>query len=349
MTQWIEQFTGRLPAWAEQFIIAAAAAVIGIAVALLAYRVLFRLLKRLVQASATETDDVIVQRLARPARYAFVALGIAYAARETPALDVAWEKVEGFVMPFLLGWIVLGLLHGFVEAMVIRADITVADNRDARRRRTRLAIFSRIGTFIIVFVTVALMLLGIPGVRNVGVTLMASAGLAGLAVGAAAQPALKSLIAGIQMALTEPIRIGDLVVIEGESGRVEDIRTTYVVIRTGDDRRLIVPTAKFLESTFQNWTRVAGGLTGTVVLPIVPGHEIALIRAAFEGLLKQQPDWDKRVGALQVSDVKVDTVELKLVLSAANPAALLRLRLAMREAMVEWLRVEMPEALRKEV
>ncbi|MBV1690221.1 mechanosensitive ion channel family protein [Novosphingobium sp. G106] len=229
-----------------------------------------------------------------------------------------------------------------------RAELS-ADELAARSRRTRIAILSRTAGFVIVFVTVALMLLGIPGVRNVGVTLMASAGLAGLAVGAAAQPALKSLIAGIQMALTEPIRIGDLVVMEGESGRVEDIRMTYVVIRTADERRLIVPTAKFLETTFQNWTRVAGGLTGTVVLPIVPGHEIAPIRAAFQTLINQQPDWDKRTAALIVSEVKIDAVELKLLMSAPGPTALANLRLAMREAMVEWLRTEMPEALRKEI
>jgi hypothetical protein len=137
------------------------------------------------------------------------------------------------------------------------------------------------------------------------------------------------------------------VVIENESGRIEDIRMTYVVIRTVDERRLIVPTAKFLETTFQNWTRVVGGLTGAVVLPIVPGHEIAPIRAAFEALLKRQPDWDGRTGELQVTEVKIDAVELRMMMSAKGPAALASLRFAMREAMVEWLRVEMPGALRK--
>lgn len=345
MTQWIEQFTGRLPAWAEQFIIAAAAAVIGIAVALLAYRVLFRLLKRLVQASATETDDVIVQRLARPARYAFVALGIAYAARETPALDVAWEKVEGFVMPFLLGWIVLGLLHGFVEAMVIRADITVADNRDARRRRTRLAIFSRIGTFIIVFVTVALMLFAIPSVRQIGITLMASAGLAALAVGAAAQPALKALISGFQMALTEPIAIDDVVIIDGEWGRIEDIRTTYVVVRTWDERRLIVPSNKFLENTFQNWTRNSSQLTGTVMLYLDPAARIDPIRDEFARQVQVDARWDQRAQGVQVTDMSNDTIEVRLLMTARNSGDLFDLRCAIREGLLDWIRREMPEAL----
>jgi hypothetical protein len=279
-------------------------------------------------------------------RWSLIAVAISLVAETYPAIAELWASVARFVVPALLGWVAFALVQAFAIAMDSRAELS-ADEIASRSRRTRIAILSRTAGFVIVFVTVALMLLGIPGVRNVGVTLMASAGLAGLAVGAAAQPALKSVIAGVQMALTEPIRIGDLVVIENENGQIEDIRMTYVVIRTADDRRLIVPTAKFLETTFQNWTRVAGGMTGTVMLPIVPGHAIAPIRAGFEMLLEQQPDWDKRIGTLQVSDVKIDTVELKLVVSAANPAALVRLRLAMREAIVEWLRTECPEALRK--
>ena len=169
--------------------------------------------------------------------------------------------------------------------------------------------------------------------------------LAGIAVGAAAQPALKSLIAGIQIALTEPIRIGDFVVVDGESGRVEDIRLSYVVIRTADERRLIVPTAKFLDASFQNWTRQGGGITGSVVLPIKPGHAIEEIRKAYQALLAAHPDWDQRTGALQVSEVHVGSIELKLVMSAAGPTSLSRLRPAMREAMIEWLREHMPSAL----
>jgi hypothetical protein len=173
---------------------------------------------------------------------------------------------------------------------------------------------------------------------------MASAGLIGLAFGAAAQPALKSLIAGLQLALTEPVRIGDFVVVEGESGRVEDIRLSYVVIRTADERRLIVPTTKFLDSSFQNWTRV-GGITGSVVLPVMPGFPFAPIRAAYEALLAAQPTWDQRTGVLLVSEARVGFVELKLVMSAADPTALAELRQTIREAMLEWLRQDMPEAL----
>jgi small-conductance mechanosensitive channel len=336
----------QLQHWAAQGTNAAIAAAVAVVAALFVHLLLFAVLGRVTKLSHLTSDEVVVEKLRQPLRWSLVAVAISLAAEVQPALAHLWDSVARFVVPALLGWVAFALVKAFAVAMDSRAELS-ADEMAARSRRTRIAILSRTAGFVIVFVTVALMLLGIPGVRNVGVTLMASAGLAGLAVGAAAQPALKSLIAGIQMALTEPIRIGDLVVIENESGRIEDIRMTYVVIRTADERRLIVPTAKFLETTFQNWTRVVGGLTGSVLLPIVPGHEIAPIRVAFEALLEQQPDWAKRTGALIVSEVKIDAVELKLTMSAAGPTALARLCFAMREAMLEWLRVEMPEALRK--
>jgi len=325
----------------------AAAIATGIAVtaALLLHFVLFRLLSRLAGLSHLESDEMVVERLRAPLRWAMIAIGIELAGETSPLVARMWGAVDRFVVPALLGWVALRVVKAYALAATSRARL-YDDDLAARSRRTRIAILSRSLGFVIVFVTIALMLLSIPGVRSVGVTLITSAGLVALAVGAAAQPALKSLIAGIQMALTEPIRIDDHVVVEGESGRVEDIRMTYVVIRTADERRLIVPTTKFLDSSFQNWTRVGGGITGSVVLPVNPGTEIAPVRAAYERMLGQRPEWDRRTSALQVSAAKIDQTELTLVMSASDPAALGALRLAMREAMLEWLRTEMPEAVR---
>jgi small-conductance mechanosensitive channel len=345
MVYWIEQVTGQMPAWSEQLVMGAIAAVVGIVVALVAHRVLFRVLHRVAKASESETDDILVARLARPARYAFIALGIAYVARETPALDALWNRLSGFVMPFLLGWIVLALLHSFVEAMKIRTDTTLADDRNARRRRTRLAIFNRIGTFIVIFVTVALMLFAIPGVRQVGITLMASAGLAALAVGAAAQPALKALIGGFQMALTEPIAIDDVVIVDGEWGRIEDIRTTYVIVKIWDERRLVVPSNKFLENTFQNWTKTGSQITGTVFLYLDHATDLAPIRTEYERKVSADPRWDKRAQNVTVTDMTNEALEVRLLMTAANSSDLWDLRCAMREGMIDWIRREMPDAL----
>ena len=317
---------------------------VAVIVALALHFVLFRVLLRLSRLSHLESDEIVVERLRGPFRWALLAIAIEIAGESSALIARVWGAVDRFVIPALLGWIALRLVRAYALAVDSRARLE-ADTLAARSRRTRIAILSRSARFIIVFVTVALMLLSIPGVRNVGVTLITSAGLAALAVGAAAQPALKSLIAGIQMALTEPIRIDDHVVVEGESGRVEDIRMTYVVIRTGDQRRLIVPTARFLETTFQNWTRVGGGITGSVLLPVNPGTAIQPIRTAYEEILSHRKEWDNRSGALQVSASWIDRIELKLVMSAADPAALATLQLTVREEMLEWLRVNMPEAV----
>ena len=228
--------------------------------------------------------------------------------------------------------------------MKLRADISVEDNLAARRQRTKLTMLSRIATFIIIFVTVGLVLLSIPGVRDIGVTLVASAGLAGLAVGAAAQPALKSLIAGVQMALTEPINIDDVVIVEGEWGRIEDIRTTYVVVKIWDERRLIVPTSQFLEGAFQNWTKKTAQLLGSVRLYLDPATRIGPIRAEFERQIADNPRWDRRVQVVQVTETTRDAIEVRLLMSAKDSPTLFDLRCDIREGMLEWLADNQPEA-----
>jgi small-conductance mechanosensitive channel len=336
-----------MPGWMNQSVAAIATGAIAVVIALIVHRIFFRILQRVVQSSESATDDLLVQKLARPTRYAMIALGLVLAAREIPALAAIWQRVAAFVMPALIGWIALSVLHALVKAMEMHTDTAIAlpDNRDARRKRTRLAIFSRIATFLIIFLTIGLMLLSIPGVRDIGVTLMASAGLAGLAVGAAAQPALKSLIAGFQMALTEPISIDDVVIIDGEWGRVEDIRTTYVVVRLWDERRLVVPTSKFLEETFQNWTRESTELLGYIYLHLEPLAEIAPIRAEFERQAKAHHLWDGRVCKLQVTETSPQSIEVRLLMSAADASQAFELRCDIRESMLAWIRENQPEAI----
>ncbi|MCL6249763.1 mechanosensitive ion channel family protein [Altererythrobacter sp. KTW20L] len=344
----MQNLIDRLPAWFPDVAFALLLVGLGVFAALLVHRIAFRILDRITGESETSSDGIVVAHIRRPARWALVALGIVLAARETALVDDAWHKVAGFVMPALVGWMALSIMKALVEAAVLKADITVSNNLEARRKRTRLAIFSRIGAFLIIFVTVGLMLLSIPGVRDVGVTLMASAGLAGLAVGAAAQPALKSLISGLQMALTEPIRIDDVVIVDGQWGRIEDIRTTYVVVKIWDERRLIVPSNFFLEQTFQNWTRHGAELLGTVFLHLDPLAEIAPLRAAFEDMVENHPLWDGRAKAMQVTETGPSSIEVRLLMSAANSANAFDLRCAVREGMLEWIRVNQPRAIARQ-
>lgn len=333
-----------LPALGETARVALVLA-LAIVAALAVHFVASRLLRRLARTSESEVDEMVLARLGEPLRWAFIAVAIALVADAIPLLREPWEAVAGFAVPALLGWVALALVSAFRAALIVRADITVADNLQARRRRTRVAILSRIATFIIIFVTVALMLLSIPGVRSVGVTLMASAGLAGLAVGAAAQPALRSLIAGVQMAFTEPIRIDDVVIIEGEWGWIEEIRTTYVIVRVWDQRRLVVPVAKFLDESFQNWTRKTAELLGTVFFYVDPATDVDRVRKELVRVTEANERWDGRVAILQVTGTSADNMELRGLISARDAPTLWDLRCEVREAVMGFLRTDYPEAI----
>ena len=334
-----------VPDHLQSWLVAALAAAGGVLIALLVHRLLFSILLRIAGSSDSEADNLVVRPLARPAKWAMVALGIVLVAREIPLLGSAWEKVAAFVMPALIGWMAIAIMSAFVKSVEQHLDLEAVDNLRARQRQTRLRIISRIATFVIIFVTVGLMLLSIPGVRDIGVTLMASAGLAALAVGAAAQPALKSLIAGVQMALTEPIRLGDAVIIGGEWGWIEDIRTTYVVVKVWDERRLVVPTSKFLDEIFQNWTKTTAQLLGTVYLYVDPATSLDPIRAKFMELVESNERWDGRVKHMQVTELTRDAIEVRLLMTAKDSPTLYDLRCDIREALIQWLAATMPEAI----
>lgn len=332
--------------WSGRMTHATVAAGSAILAALAFHAVLFWVLRRLARRSASHTETLATRGFHQSMRWAFIAMGFAIAADTDRMVAHLWAALDGFVVPAITGWVIYAAVRTGAEVLSERIEAR-DDELTARTRTTRVTIFARSAGGLIIFVTVAMILLGFPAVRHVGATLIASAGLFTLAIGAAAQPALKSLVAGIQIAMTQPIRIGDFVVVDGENGRVEDIRLSYVVVRTGDERRLIVPTTKFLDTSFQNWTRV-GGITGSVVLPIKPGFAIEPMRQAYLALLDAHPAWDQRTGQLQVSEARVGSVEIKLVMSASGPTALGGLRLEMREAMLEWLRVNQPDSLCKD-
>jgi small-conductance mechanosensitive channel len=321
---------------------------LAVAIAVMAHRAIFFIAKRAASRTATTTDDILVARLRRPARWLLLGFALSAVLPGLPLSDemrAILRQISGLAVPALMGWLVISILSALVDIVNAQADISAADNLTARRRRTRAAILHRVAMFLVLLVTFCMMLISIPAVRSIGVTLIASAGLAGLAVGAAAQPALKNLIAGIQMAFTEPIRIDDVVIIDGEWGRIEDIRLTFVVVKIWDERRLVVPVSKFLEESFQNWTRETSQLLGTAFLHVDPTADVARIRAKLEEVVKPNPRWDGRVCGLQVTEIHVDRMELRCLVSAADAGRAFDLRCDVREAMMRFLAEEMPEAL----
>ncbi len=333
-----------LPAWVTSLALIVAA----VAAALLIHRFAFALARRTSARTSTQLDDSAIRRLYRPLRWLLVAIALSFV---QPGLDLgtggarAWTQATGLLVPGLIGWMLVALLGLLFDWVLLRADVSVADNLRARRRRTRASILYRISVILLLAITFCLMLMSIPSVRSIGVTLIASAGLAALAVGAAAQPALKNLIAGVQMAFSEPIRLDDVVIVEGEWGRIEDIRLTYVVVRLWDERRLVVPVSQFLEKSFQNWTRETSQLLGSVFWYLDPAADIPRLRAKLEELVKANPRWDGRFCNLQVTDTKPEAIEVRGLMTAKDASTAFDLRCDIREGLLAYIRQEMPEAL----
>jgi len=330
-------------AW-EEIPGAAIALTIAIAAAYAIYRVVFGILHRITRSSETTTDDLIIEGIRRPIKWSLIAIAVTIVAQNNDALSFVWEPIARFVRPALLGWIIYTIVKAFTAAMEIKLEAS-EDPVAVRSRRTRISIFSRTATFVIIFVTVGLMLFSIPAVKTIGTTLLASAGLAALAVGAAAQPALKSLIGGLQIAFTEPLRIGDLVVIDGHTGRVEEIRMSFITVRTWDERAIIVPTTSVLDESFENWSRKSEMLTGPIMLHLDPATQVQPIRTELVRFVEGNPLWDGRTVQCLMTEAYPESIELRLAVSARTIGDLWQLRCHIREHMLEWLRVEMPDAL----
>lgn len=312
--------------------------------ALTLHWLVFSALRRVTRSSQTRIDDAVVAAVRAPARWALIAIGVSMAAQSDALLGSGWNLAASYLMPALLGWVAYGVVDGLTAGLENEAAAS-EDPVTMRARRTRVAILGRTAKVAILIITISLILFNVPGVRQIGITLMASAGLAALAVGAAAQPALKSLIAGLQMALTQPLRLGDMIKVDGETGRVEEIRMSFVTVRTWDERLLIVPTSRFLDQSFENWSRVSERLTGPVFLHLDPATDIGPVRAEFERFVAAQSEWDRRSASLLMTEARPDSVELRLSVSAATIGDLWTLRCKLREHMIDWLRREVPDAL----
>lgn len=240
----------------------------------------------------------------------------------------------------LLRWVAVG------QAAVLEFNpIDDPDNLIARSRRTQARVLSRALYVVILLIGTAAALMTFPSVRQIGTSLLASAGIAGLAVGLAARPVLSNLLAGIQLALTQPIRIDDVLVLEGEWGRVEEISGTYVVVKIWDERRLIVPLQYFIEKPFQNWTRNSAQILGTVMLWVDYTLPLAPVRAEVERLCKQDADWDGRVAIVQVTEADHRSMQLRVLLSAANSGRAFDLRCRVREGLIAFIARDHPDAL----
>ena len=244
-----------------------------------------------------------------------------------------------------LTWLGLRAVRGVAHGVIGFHSVDVEDNLHARRIHTQARMLARTAMFTIVLAGLALMLMTFPAARQFGTSLLASAGVVGLVVGIAARPVFSNLIAGLQIALAQPIRLDDVLIVEGEWGRVEEITGTYVVLKIWDERRLIIPLQWFIENPFQNWTRSSAGIIGTVFLWVDYRMPIEPLRAEAQRICEASPDWDGRLCKLQVTEAGEGAIQLRLLVTSENSGRNRDLRCSAREALVNFLQREYPQHL----
>jgi small-conductance mechanosensitive channel len=263
-----------------------------------------------------------------------------------PGLD---SRVFGRILQIafivLVGWSLLAALHVAAVVYSRRFKLEAADNLIARRHLTQIRILERTAAIFITILTLAAALMTVPAVRQYGVSLLASAGAAGIIAGLALQPLLTNLIAGVQIAMTQPIRIDDAVVVDNEWGWIEEIGATYVTVRLWDWRRMILPLSYFIQQPFQNWTRQSSALIGTAMFYVDYRAPLEEMRKKLEEIVKASPKWDGDVVSLQVTDLTERTMQVRCLASARNSGDTFDLRCEIREKMIAFLRKTHPDAL----
>ena len=334
--------TGKEWLWSAGILLAAVLAALGI------HFVLFSTLARITRRTRSMVDDSLVRHARRPARLLLALVSLFLALPATPLPDALEGPIaHGVGLGFIaaVAWLVVAMTSVVDDFIESRYDVTVADNLAARQVRTRTQVFRRILIVVVATVALGLMLMTFPSIRRFGTSLLASAGVAGIILGLAARETISNLLAGIQVALTEPIRLDDVVVVEGEWGRIEEIRMSYVVVRIWDERRLIVPLSYFIEKPFQNWTRKTAHVLGTVLLHADYTVPVEEVREELQRILKASQLWDGRVWNLQVTEAAERTIQLRALMSAADASSSWDLRCHVRERLIAFLQLRHPESL----
>ena len=242
-------------------------------------------------------------------------------------------------------WLASALIAGVANGVIARHPMTVADNLQARRIHTQTHVLSRTAIVVAMLAGTAIALMTFPEARQVGASLLASAGVIGIVVGVAARPVLSNLIAGLQLALAQPIRIDDVLIIKGEWGHVEEITGSYVVLKVWDERRLIIPLQWFIENPFENWTRSKAHILGTVNLYLDFATPMEPLRAEVERVVKAAPEWDGRVCVVQVTDATERAMQVRILISGASSGDAFDLRCRVRERLLAFLSREYPDSL----
>jgi len=317
-------------------------------IGMLIYLVLFSVLSRLSKRVDSLLNTTLVDRMRAPAR---LLLPLFMLILFTPSLsipialrDVA-QHLFSLCLIVLITWLVITITLASRDIIISRYDIDARKSFKARALYTQLTMVIKVILVIVVIIALASMLMSFEKIRAIGVSILASAGIMGIIVGFAAQRSLSTLLAGLQIAITQPIKINDVVIVEGEWGTIEEITLTYVVVKIWDLRRLIVPVTFFLEKTFQNWTRSTTNILGTVFIYVDYTAPVQEIRHKLLEFLQGTKTWDREVWGLQVTNASEHVLELRALMSAVDAPTSWDLRCEVREKLIAFLKDTYPESL----
>ncbi|MGH8318398.1 MAG: mechanosensitive ion channel family protein [Steroidobacteraceae bacterium] len=298
--------------------------------------------------TSSKLDALLVPTIGRSLRILVPVLGIIFALpllHFPPRYDATVAKGTSILLIIVVALILLQTVHVGERVLLTRFDTATADNLRARKVQTQVHVMSRVLDVIIGLFAVACVLMLFSQVRHVGASLLASAGIVGIVAGIAAQKTLANLLAGFQIALAQPMREDDVVIVEGEWGRVEEITLTYVVVHIWDDTRLVVPLSYFIETPFQNWTRTSAGLLGQVHIWVDYSFPVAEGRKALKQIIETNPLWDKRFWNLQVVEASEKSMQLRVLATAADSSIAWNLRCEIREQFIAYIQRSHPESL----
>jgi small-conductance mechanosensitive channel len=320
------------------------ALLVGVAGHFLIYRVLLHLTKH----TTVTFDNSIVRHCYRPLQWIIILL-IVRVVGKLPSFkeqvpDVALHAIA-LLLIALVAWLLIRMTYILEDYVTSRFDVGVRDNLRARKIHTQFKVLKRIVIIVVSILAFGTILMTFERVRQLGTTILASAGVVGIVVGMAAQRTIATFIAGLQIAITQPIRVDDVVIVENEWGRIEEITLTYVVVRIWDLRRLIVPITYFIEKPFQNWTRISADILGTVFIYTDYTVPVDAIRKQLQKILNESEHWDKKVCVLQVTNATDRTMELRALMSAADASTAWTLRCHIREKLIEFIKTKYPQAL----
>jgi small-conductance mechanosensitive channel len=317
-------------------------------VALAAHRILFALGQRISRRKGSAFYALLARYEGGPTRLLLPLLALLSVVPWMPLSPVTLSRLThalGLSLIASIAWLAVAMLNVVQDYISHRHALELSDNLAARRVRTQVQVLRHIAVVVIVVITISIMVMTFPNLEHLGESMFASAGLAALVAGLAARSTLSSLLAGVQIAFSQPIRLDDVVIVEGEWGWIEEITTTYVVVRIWDLRRLVVPLSYFIEKPFQNWTRNTADLLGTVFLYTDYTVPVDEVRQELHRILEASQMWDGKVWGLQVTNASEHTVELRALMSSPGSSQAWDLRCYVREKLIAYLQQNHPQSL----